>query len=147
MRTFQKLASLAFLFVALLAGSSAFAQQTQTPQSRARLTPEERALAQLERYQKQLDLTPDQATKVKAIVLASAQDMEKMRTQNGRVDRAAMQAEAQKRAMEINALLTPAQQEKFAAIIAQQLERGQGQGQGRGQRMGAPRRPNSQNNQ
>ncbi|MFB9863208.1 hypothetical protein [Rufibacter immobilis] len=147
MRTFQKLASLAFLFVALLAGTSAFAQQTQTPQGRARLTPEERALAQLERYQKQLDLTPDQATKVKAIVLASAQDMEKMRAQNGRVDRAAMQAEAQKRAMEINALLTPAQQEKFAAIIAEQLERGQGQGRGPRQGQGVPRRANSQNNQ
>jgi Spy/CpxP family protein refolding chaperone len=132
MKTLQKLTKLAFLFIALLAGTSAFAQQTQGAQGqgRARLSTEERAAMQLERYQKQLDLTPDQATKIKAIVLASAQDMDKMRAAGGRPDRAAMQAEAQKRAAEINAILTPAQQEKFAKMLAQQMERGQGGGQG-----------------
>jgi hypothetical protein len=113
MKTLQKLIKLAFLFVALLAGTSAFAQQTQGAQGqgRARLSPEERAMMQLQRYEKQLELTPEQSIKIKAIVLQSAQDMEKMRAAGGRPDRAAMQAEAQKRALEINALLTPAQQD------------------------------------
>ncbi|MBC3540725.1 hypothetical protein ACFSC6_12615 [Rufibacter sediminis] len=137
MKTLQKITKLAFLFVALFAGTSAFAQQTQGPQGqgRARLSSEERAMMQLQRYEKQLELTPEQSTKIKAIVLASAQDMEKLRAAGRRPDRAAMQAEAQKRALEINALLTPAQQEKFAKIVAEQLERGQGGG---GQ--GGPRR-------
>ncbi|GGK82947.1 hypothetical protein ACD591_14380 [Rufibacter glacialis] len=146
MKTLQKLTTLAFLFVALLAGTSAFAQQTQSPQGqgRARLTAEERAMMQLERYQKQLELTPDQTTKIKAIVLESAQEMDKMRAAGGRPDRAAMQAEAQKRATQINTLLTPAQQEKFAKMLAEQMERGQNGG---GQGQGGPRRQNSQGNQ
>ncbi|ALI99116.1 hypothetical protein [Rufibacter tibetensis] len=145
MKTLQKLTTLAFLFVALLAGTSAFAQQTQTPQGqgRARLSAEERAAMQLDRYQKQLELTPDQSTKIKAILMASAQEMEKMRAAGGRPDRTAMQAEAQKRATEINAILTPAQQEKFARILAEQLERQNGGGQGQG----GQRRMNSQGNQ
>ncbi|WP_207433433.1 hypothetical protein [Sabulibacter ruber] len=138
MRILKNLTKVAFLFVALLAGTSAFAQQTQRPQG-ARLTTEERALRQLERYQSQLNLTPDQATKIKAIVLASAQEMDKQRAAGSRPDRAAMQAEAQKRAQEINALLTPAQQEKFAQILAEQLEGRQGQGQ-RGPRQSGQRR-------
>ncbi|WP_210489669.1 hypothetical protein [Rufibacter aurantiacus] len=138
MKTLQNLTKLAFLFIALLAGTSAFAQGTQGSQQgqgRARLTSEERALMQLQRYEKQLELTPEQSVKIKAIVLSSAQEMDKMRAAGGRPDRAAMQAEAQKRALEINAILTPEQQEKFAKILAEQLERGQGGG---GQ--GAPRR-------
>jgi Spy/CpxP family protein refolding chaperone len=143
MKTLQKLTQLAFLFIALLVGTSAFAQQTQG-QGRARLSAEERAAMQLERYQKQLDLTPDQATKIKAIVMASAQDMDKMRAAGTRPDRAAMQAEAQKRAVEINAILTPAQQEKFAKMLAEQMERQNNGGQGQG---GGQRRQNSQGNQ
>ncbi|KAA3440560.1 hypothetical protein [Rufibacter hautae] len=134
----QNLAKLAFLFIALLAGTSAFAQGTQGSQGRARLTSEERALMQLQRYEKQLELTPEQSVKIKAIVLSSAQEMDKMRAAGGRPDRAAMQAEAQKRALEINAILTPAQQEKFAKIVAEQLERGQGGGQGGPRRVKSP---------
>lgn len=139
MKILKNFSRLAFLFVILFAGTSAFAQQGQG----ARLTPVERAQMQVDRYTKQLDLTPDQTEKVKAIVLASAQEMEKMRAAGGRPDRTAMQAQALKRAEEIKAILTPAQQEKFAQMLAQQMERGQNRGQGQG----GQRRSNSQGNQ
>jgi len=135
MKTFKNFSQLAFLFIALLAGTSAFAQQGQG----ARLTAAERAQMQVDRYQKQLELTPEQTEKIKAIVMTSAQEMDKMRAAGTRPDRAAMQAQTQKSAEEIKALLTPAQVEKFNKMMAEQMERGQGQG--------GQRRSNSQSNQ
>jgi periplasmic protein CpxP/Spy len=135
MKTLQRLAKAATLCVALMAGTSAFAQERPTGpgQGGQRATPAERAEMQVKRYEKQLDLTPEQATKIRTIVLASVQEGEKLRTPGQRPDREAMQALAQKRSDEIKAVLTPAQQEKFAQALAQQMERGnQGRGQGQG---------------
>jgi protein CpxP len=128
MKTFKKATRLAFAFALFLMGTTAFAQQANSSNPRANLTAEQRAQAQVQRYQKQLDLTPEQTVKITAIVTASVQEMDKLRTPGTRPDRQAMQAEAQKRALEINAILTPAQQEKFAALLAKQMEQGQGRG-------------------
>ncbi|AMM50664.1 hypothetical protein TH61_05010 [Rufibacter sp. DG15C] len=129
MKTFKKVTRLAFAFSLFLMGTTAFAQQANSSNPRANLTAEQRAQAQVQRYQKQLDLTPEQTVKITAIVTASVQEMDKLRTPGTRPDRQAMQAEAQKRALEINAILTPAQQEKFAAMLAKQMEQGQGKRQ------------------
>lgn len=139
MKILKNFSRVAFLLIALFAGTSAFAQQGQG----ARLTAVERAQLQVDRYAKQLDLTPDQTEKVKAIVLSSVQEMEQMRAVGARPDRAAMQAQTLKRAEEIKAILNPAQQERFTQMLSQQMEKGQN----RGQRQGGQRRSNSQRNQ
>ncbi|MFC6996338.1 hypothetical protein [Rufibacter roseus] len=128
MKILKNISRLALLFVGLLAATSAFAQQGQG----ARLTAAERAQMQVDRYQKQLDLTPEQTVKIKEIVLAGAEELDKMRASGARPDREAMQATALKRNEEIKAILTPEQQAKFDKLLADQLER-RGQG-GRGQR-------------
>lgn len=135
MKTLKNLSCLALLFVAMMAGTSAFAQQGQ----RARLTAAERAQMQVDRYQKQLNLTPEQSAKIKEIVVAGAEEMDKMRAAGGRPDRQTMVAQMQKRNEEIKAILTPAQQEQFAKLLAEQMER-------RGQRQGGQRQ-NSQGNE
>ncbi|AKQ47214.1 hypothetical protein TH63_18730 [Rufibacter radiotolerans] len=124
-----------------MAGTTAFAQEGPGTQGGGqggpRATPAERAEMQVKRYEKQLQLTPDQATKIRTIVLASVQEAEKLRTPGQKPDREAMKALTQKRTEDIKAVLTPAQQEKFAQALAQQMERGnQGQGaqaQGQGE--------------
>lgn len=132
MKTLKKVTSAALLAVALLFGTSAFAQQGQGNGQGARLTPAERAQMQVDRFQKQLDLTPDQTTKIKEVVQASAQEMDKLRINGGRPDREAMQALNQKRNDQIKALLTDAQKAKFEQLLADQQNRMRnGQGGGR----------------
>ncbi|MBA9076159.1 hypothetical protein [Rufibacter quisquiliarum] len=131
MKTLKNLTSAALLAVALLFGSTAFAQQGPG-EGRAKLTLEERVQAQTSRFQKQLDLTPDQTTKVQAIILASAQEIDKMRAA-GKPNREAMVALNQKRTDDIKAILTPAQKEKFEQQQNSMRERaGNGQSQAPG---------------
>ena len=105
-------------------------------------TPEERATAQVTQLTTALALTPDQATKLKPILVKQfteqAAAMAGMR-QGG--DMAAMRAANQERSArvqaEIAALLTAEQKTKYTAYLAEQgTRRGPG-----GQGGGAPRQP------
>lgn len=133
MKSLKNFVQHAFLLLALLAGTTAFAQQGRGQQ----LSPQERTQRQLERYQKQLDLTADQTSKIKEIVTASMEEMQKLRGQAGS-DRQAMfqsmQALNQKRNEQIKAVLTEEQKAKFEKMQAEMQDRRGGDGPGRGQR-------------
>ncbi|MGV3538160.1 MAG: hypothetical protein ACO1OQ_00020 [Rufibacter sp.] len=134
MKTLKNVTSAALLAVAMLFGGNAVAQGGG--QGGAKLTVEERAQMQVDRFQKQLDLTPDQNARIKAIIVASAQEIDKLRSAGTKPSREAMVALNQKRSDQIKAVLTAAQKEKFeqqqAEQIAKMKERG-GNGQGDGQ--------------
>ncbi|WP_192822880.1 hypothetical protein [Rufibacter sp. LB8] len=135
MKTLQNLLKFTGVCLLLLVSTVSFAQQGQG--QGARLTPAERTQMQLDRYQKQLELTPEQATKIKDIILASAQEVDKMRTEAGGDGnrREALQSLNQKRNEQIKAVLSDAQKEKFDKMLAEQQDRMQnrgGQGGARG---------------
>ncbi|MNK06681.1 hypothetical protein D3C87_245800 [compost metagenome] len=101
-------------------------------------TPEERAERGATQLTKKLNLTEDQTTKVKAILLDQAKAGAKMREEN-KGDRPAMMAKM-KAAMEendvkINALLNDDQKKAYATYKEERMKnmKGMGMGKGKGQ--------------
>ena len=97
-------------------------------------TPEERAEKGTAQLTKKLNLTEDQATKVKAILLDQATASVKMREENKGGDRAAMMAKM-KAAMEendvkINALLNDDQKKAYVAYKEERMKNRKGGGKG-----------------
>ena len=80
---------------------------------------------------KQLNLTPDQATQVKAILEDQQKQMMAARNSDSGADpREAMMAIRKASNDKIKALLTDDQKPKFDEMLAQQRQRGGGGGQG-----------------
>ncbi|QJX47779.1 hypothetical protein HMJ29_12840 [Hymenobacter taeanensis] len=105
-------------------------RQGQKGQGRMNMTPEQRADLQAQRLTKQLGLSADQATQVKSIALAEAQEMQSMRSNvmAGTDRRAAMQsmkATRDKYDTQLKAVLTPDQLTKYTQLREQQQERRQ----------------------
>ena len=92
------------LFTVAIASVNMMAQEPQDGNAPKR-TPEERAAKMTERMTKELVLTPDQQTKMKALILKHEQDREaRMQEEKARMD---------KKDTEIKAILTPEQYLKF----------------------------------
>ena len=105
-----KILSLTLLMSIFCAGTS-FAQQLghrgqqAKPTSEVRATPEERAAKRMEMMQKNLDLTPEQVTKIQALQAQRTKDQE-----NARKD---MQAKKEAYDAQLKAILTPEQYQKL----------------------------------
>lgn len=131
--------------VALTAGAAS-AQTTTTPtttapmnhqghmgqrgQGRMNTTPEQRADMQAQRLTKQLGLSADQTTQVRAIALAEAQEMKTMRDQAmASTDRKAgmeqMKATRDKYDAQLKAVLTPDQATKYAQMRDYKMDKRQ----------------------
>ena len=77
--SFPLLKTLAFFFIILLTGKSAFTQTQGQGQGWGNATPEERAKRQTEMMKTQLSLTPTQEPKIASINLKYAKKMEDVR--------------------------------------------------------------------
>jgi Spy/CpxP family protein refolding chaperone len=96
--------TLLILFAVAIASVNMMAQEPQDGNTPKR-SPEERATKMLERMTKELVLTADQQTKMKALILKREKEREeRMKEEKARMDK--MDAE-------IKAILTPEQYQKF----------------------------------
>lgn len=111
------------LFIALLVGVVSFSQAQQRPQR----NPEEMAKRNVEILEKQLSLTPEQKTKVSAILLKQMNSMDSLRKAGGQGDREAMRAQMQNFQAEnqkkIKELLTEEQKKAYEKHLAERRER------------------------
>jgi protein CpxP len=102
----------------------------QRGQGRMNMTPEQRADMQAQRLTKQLGLSADQTTQVRAIALAEAQEMKTMREQaTASTDRKAgmeqMKATRDKYDAQLKAVLTPDQATKYAQMRDHKMDKRQ----------------------
>jgi Spy/CpxP family protein refolding chaperone len=102
-----------FLMLALIAGLGfATTAQTKTP-----LTPQQKADRATKALKKQLSLTDKQAKKVDAIYITRATELDSLKAQAGKKGNGKKKkAIAEDTQAQINAVLTPAQQQQFAQI-------------------------------
>jgi Spy/CpxP family protein refolding chaperone len=103
----------------------------QRGQGRMNMTPEQHADMQAQRLTKQLGLSADQTTQVRAIALAEAQEMKTTRDQAmASTDRKAgmeqMKATRDKYDTQLKAVLTPEQATKYAALRDQKMDKREG---------------------
>ena len=99
----------AILFISM--GTMAFAQQDGG--KKAHKTPEEKAHKLTNALEKKLSLTADQKSKVYAISLDGAKQMQKNRVKGQKPDRTVMKAELEKRDGQIIAVLNDAQRKAY----------------------------------
>ena len=96
--------------------SNGFAQeenkQKDHPREFKEMTPEERAEKRTIKMTEELGLTEDQATRIKAVNLAHAKEMERLHAEF-KVLKDQMKAEREKTKKEIDSVLTDAQREKM----------------------------------
>ncbi|GAB2701841.1 hypothetical protein GCM10027037_29100 [Mucilaginibacter koreensis] len=102
-----------FLMLALIAGLGFAANaQTKTP-----LTPQQKADRATKSLKKQLNLTDEQAKKIDAIYVTRATELDSLKAQAGHKGNGKKKkAIAEDTQAQINAVLTPTQQQQFAQI-------------------------------
>ncbi|UOG76282.1 hypothetical protein MTX78_06695 [Hymenobacter tibetensis] len=97
-------------------------------QGRGNLTPEQRADMQTQRLSKQLSLSADQTSQVRAIALAENQELQALRSKNAAADSRQgagqeMRAIREEYDTQLKALLTPEQATKYNQLREDQLNK------------------------
>lgn len=117
-----------FFSLCVLFAAAATAQDTAHTRPE-RPDPTERAARQTERLTKALDLTPEQAERVKAVNLAFAEQMESARADRDaerNAHREEMRAANAQRQEAMEAILNPEQRAKLEALHAERKDRRKG---------------------
>ena len=114
---------ISFNIAILLLSAASFAQ----PGGSNKKTPQERAELRTQKMTKDLSLTPEQATKVKALFLKQNQEMDSIRAKKVAssdkfVVREDRRAARDKRELELKTILTPEQYTSYQAAIQQRKE-------------------------
>ena len=126
----KKLVAIGLL--ALTISSSSFAQQKKDPK-----TSEEKAIHRTEKLTKELSLTPDQATKVKALLLQQDEQVQTIKTKHANdTDKTALKQELltkrEQNEASLKQILTPEQVTQYETLKAQKKEEHKNKGHHKG---------------